>query len=114
MAVIGAGMIVAATLALTTSANHAVAQSRHFSCTGVSIAPTSEQSQLTARLNLDSPRTVTVDTGNGAVNASVVSNSKIQLKFRSKQFVGEFFHYTNDLFLIYPSGHLARLTCNPA
>jgi hypothetical protein len=43
-----------------------------------------------------------------------MSDNQIQLKFSTKEFVGEFFHYTNDLFLIYKSGHLARLTCAPA
>jgi len=43
-----------------------------------------------------------------------LSNNKIQLKFQTKQYVGEFFHYTNDLFLIYKLGHLARLNCKRA
>ncbi len=41
-------------------------------------------------------------------------NNKIQLKFATKEFVGEYFHYTGDLFLIYKSGQLARLSCSPA
>jgi len=51
--------------------------------------------------------------GKGAVNALVLSNNRIQLKFRTKDFVGEYFYYDRDLFLIYRSGHLARLTCKP-
>jgi hypothetical protein len=54
---------------------------------------------------------VSIDTGNGPQRASVVSNNRIQLRFRTKDFTGEYFHYTSDLFLIYRSGHLARLTC---
>ena len=33
---------------------------------------------------------------------------QIQLKFR---FEGEYFHYSGDLFFIYKSGHLMKLTC---
>jgi hypothetical protein len=42
----------------------------------------------------------------------MISDNKIQLKFSTKDFVGEYFHYTGDLFLIYHSGELARLTCS--
>lgn len=41
----------------------------------------------------------------------ITSNNKLQLKFATKEFVGEYFHYTGDLFLIYPNGQLARLSC---
>ena len=51
------------------------------------------------------------DLGQGAVNARKVSDNKIQLKFRTKDFEGEYFHYTGDLFLIYKSGHLMKLMC---
>ena len=43
----------------------------------------------------------------------VVSDNRIQLKFRTKDFEGEYFHYTGDLFFIYKSGHLMRLMCKP-
>jgi hypothetical protein len=33
------------------------------------------------------------------------------LKFRTKDFEGEYFHYSGDLFFIYKSGHLMKLTC---
>jgi len=42
----------------------------------------------------------------------ITSNNKIQLKFVAEDFVGEYFHYTGDLFLIYNSGQLARLNCS--
>jgi hypothetical protein len=52
-------------------------------------------------------------TGDGKLLAPrITSNNKIQLKFETKEFVGEYFHYTGDLFLIYPSGRLARLSCS--
>jgi hypothetical protein len=52
-------------------------------------------------------------TGDGKILAPrITSYNRIQLKFATKEFVGEYFHYTGDLFLIYPSGHLARLKCS--
>ena len=105
--------LAAATIAIGMSAGYAVAQTRQLTCTGTLIAPTSQQSALTVRLNLGSTKIVAIDVGRGSINAPVVSNNQVQLKFRTKQFIGEFFHYSNDLFLIYPSGHLARLVCNP-
>jgi hypothetical protein len=50
-----------------------------------------------------------VDFGSGNIAAKVESNNNIQLKFN--EFVGEYFHYTGDLFLIYKSSDLERLTC---
>jgi len=41
----------------------------------------------------------------------VGSDNKIQLKFRTKDFEGAYFHYTGDLFFIYKSGHLMKLMC---
>jgi hypothetical protein len=88
-------------------------RTRQFSCTGSMIEPTGlSQSPKTVRMSLSS-QTLMLDLGQGNINPRVVSNNTIQLKFRTKDFVGEFFHYTNDLFLIYKSGHLARLTCKP-
>jgi hypothetical protein len=61
------------------------------------------------------PGKTTIETGSAKkLNAHVTSDNKIQLKFRTKQYVGEFFRYTRDLFLIYKSARLARLTCSPA
>ena len=54
---------------------------------------------------------VSVDLGKGSVSPVVLSNNPLQLKFRTKDFTGEYFHYSSDMFLIYRSGHLARLTC---
>jgi len=56
---------------------------------------------------------VMVGFGQRTVNAPVMSNNIIQLKFRTEDFTGEYFYYTRDLFLIYKSGHLARLACIP-
>ena len=57
---------------------------------------------------------ISVDLGKGIVSARVLSNNPVQLRFRTKDFTGEYFHYNRDMFLIYRSGHLARLTCTPS
>jgi hypothetical protein len=89
----------------------AAAQPAPLACSGSLLEPTAfTPSPASATLVLGPP--VSIDTGKGARRASVVSNNKLQLKFKTKDFTGEYFHYTGDLFLIYRSGHLARLTCS--
>jgi hypothetical protein len=103
--------VTVAALAMLTaiSAAFAAGEQTKFSCSGEMIEPTSlAPSPKSIQLTLSSANKVAV----GDSNARVLSDNKIQLKFQTKKFVGEFFHYTNDLFLIYKSGHLARLTCN--
>jgi hypothetical protein len=85
---------------------------QQMTCTGTMIEPNGiSQSPKTVNLNLEPAHKVTLDLGQGAMNVRIVSNNKIQLKFRTKDFEGEYFHYTGDLFFIYKSGHLMRLTC---
>jgi hypothetical protein len=100
-------MILSSLVAMIASA---AAQPVTFTCSGSLLEPTGfAPSPTSATLALGPP--VSIDTGNGPQRASIVSNNKLQLKFRTKDFTGEYFHYTGDLFLIYRSGHLARLTC---
>jgi hypothetical protein len=85
---------------------------QQLTCSGMMIEPPAlSQSPETVILTLGPARKVTLDVGRGAMNARLVSNNKIQLKFRTKDFEGEYFHYTGDLFFIYKSGHLMKLTC---
>ena len=105
------GVTAAAMLACTTFAGLAQ-DARQQTCTGVMIEPTAtSQTPKTVKLSLGPGRKVALDLGEGSVNARVASDNKIQLKFRTKDFEGEYFHYTGDLFFIYKSGHLMRLTC---
>lgn len=46
--------------------------------------------------------------------ARVLTNNTIQLKFTTGKFIGEYFHFTGDLFLIHTDGRLTRLTCKPS
>jgi len=85
---------------------------RQFACTGTMIEPSGmSTSPQTVVMTLGPAQTVTLDLGNGVVNARRVSDNKIQLKFRTKEFEGEYFHYTGDLFFIYKAGHLMKLMC---
>jgi hypothetical protein len=81
-------------------------------CSGTMIEPSAmSPSPETVVLTLGPAQKITLDLGKGVVNARKVSDNKIQLKFRTKDFEGEYFHYTGDLFFIYKSGHLMKLTC---
>ena len=75
---------------------------RQFACTGTMIEPSGmSTSPQTVVMTLGPAQKVTLDLGNGVVNAHRVSDNKIQLKFRTNEFEGEYFHYTGDLFVIY-------------
>jgi hypothetical protein len=85
---------------------------RQLTCTGTMIEPSAmSQSPETVVMTLGPAQKVTLDLGKGVVNARTLSDNKIQLKFRTKEFEGEYFHYTGDLFFIYKTGHLMKLTC---
>jgi hypothetical protein len=85
---------------------------RQLTCSGTIIEPSGiTPSPETVVLRLGPPKRVAFDLGKGVVNARTVSDNEIQLRFRTKDFEGEYFHYTGDLFLIYRSGHLMKLMC---
>jgi hypothetical protein len=93
----------------------AAAAATQFSCTGVKIEPVSlKQAPITVKLNLVSAHKIALSLDNSDVKSTVTNDDQITLHFRTRDFTGEFFHYTNDLFLIYHSGHLAKLSCTPA
>jgi hypothetical protein len=102
-------MIAAAACVVT--AAYAQSTSTRLGCDGQLIEPTSKASSPKALQLTISSGKVGVNLGTGDIAATVESNNNIQLKFKTDEFVGEYFHYTGDLFLIYKSGHLARLTC---
>ena len=67
-------------------------EAKQLACTGMMIEPTAmSQSPETVVLTLEPAQKITVDLGKGAVNARKVSDNKIQLKFRTKDFEGEYF-----------------------
>ena len=85
---------------------------RQFACSGTMIEPSAmSPSPENVVLTLVPAQKVTLDLGQGVVSARRVSDNKVQLKFRTKDFEGEYFYYTGDLFFIYKSGHLMKLMC---
>src|SRR5262245_30469614 len=85
---------------------------QQFTCTGTMIEPSAmSQSSETIVMTLGPAQKIALDLAKGVVNARRVSDNKIQLKFRTKEFEGEYFHYTGDLFFIYKTGHLMKLMC---
>ena len=104
-------IMITATVCLAATAANAQSTSTQLGCDGQLIEPTTKASSPKALQLTISSGKVGVDFGSGNIAAKVESNNNIQLKFKTDKFVGEYFHYTGDLFLIYKSGHLARLTC---
>jgi hypothetical protein len=95
------------------------AAEQQFSCRGQVVQgmtdPAAQPKSIDLNVTLGDKNKLSMRTGDGKVLAPrITSNNKIQLKFATKEFVGEYFHYTGDLFLIYHSGPLARLTCSRA
>jgi len=93
------------------------AAEQQFSCKGQVVQemsnPAVQPKPIDLNVTLDDKNKLSMKTGDGKTLAPrVTSNNKIQLKFATKEFVGEYFHYTGDLFLIYNSGQLARLNCS--
>ena len=109
------GLAAILVMAQAPGAGTAAAAATQFSCTGVKIEPVSmKQTPITVKLNLVSERKIALNLDNSDVKNTVTNDDPITLHFRTRDFTGEFFHYTNDLFLIYHSGHLAKLSCTPA
>src|SRR6476620_2174246 len=95
-----ANSMVAATVCLAATASNGRSTSTRLSCDGQLIEPISKATSPKAlQLTIGSGK-VGVDFGNGNIAAKVESNNDIQLKFNTDEFLGEYFHYTNDLFLI--------------
>ena len=89
----------------------AVAAPTSRNCTGTLIQPNGDApAAKTVKLVVGAP--TSLDQGNGMQRVTVLSNNNVQLKFKTPDFTGEYFHYTGDLFLIYKTGHLARLSCS--
>jgi hypothetical protein len=68
-------------------------EARQLTCSGTMIEPSGmSPSPETVVLTLGPPKKVALDLGNGVVNARRVTDNKIQLRFRTKDFEGEYFH----------------------
>jgi hypothetical protein len=112
---LGAGSLILLTMMVEPGA----AAEQQFTCKGQVVQENDQpgRSAQTDRSERDiGPKEQAIDDFGRRQNARSPHDEqhKIQLKFATKEFVGEYFHYTGDLFLIYRSGQLARLSCSPA
>jgi hypothetical protein len=111
------GLATGAFILLVLMAGPCGAADRQYSCKGQLIrdaGPGAQPTPVVLNVTLGEANKLSMKTGEGVDLAPrTVSDNKIQLKFETSEFVGEYFHYTGDLFLIYPSGQLARLSCLP-
>ena len=113
------GLAVCSLILLIIAVKTGSAAEQQFSCKGQVIDegtnPAVQSKPIDLDVTLGDKNKLSVKTGDGKMLAPrITSNNKIQLKFVTKDFVGEYFHYTGDLFLIYTSGQLARLNCSRA
>jgi hypothetical protein len=109
------GLAVSGLFLLTTFGGAVIAAEQQLSCKGEMIVdPAGQQTApIALNLNLGGPSNTTIEMdGSKKLKVRVISDNKFQLKFQMKQDVLEFFPYSSELFIIYKSGHLARLTCS--
>ena len=103
------------TLALLTALNQpSIAAEAQFSCKGQVVQQMADPATPPKPIDLGATlgdKKLSIKIGDNQLVPRITSNNKVQLKFATKDFVGEYFHYTGDLFLIYKSGQLARLNC---
>lgn len=109
--------IAAGGLFLLTLVGPSIAAEQQFSCKGQVMQqmtnPAVQPKPIDVEVVLGDKQKMSIKTGDDkTLLPRITSNNKIQLKFATKEFIGEYFHYTGDLFLIYNSGQLARLNCS--
>jgi hypothetical protein len=112
-----ATVLALSSLILLTITVRVSASERQLSCKGQVVQdepnPAAQPKPIDLNVTLGDNNKLSVKAADGKMLAPrITSNNKVQLKFATKEFVGEYFHYTGDLFLIYPSGELARLNCS--
>ena len=110
-------LTVGSLILLTTMVRPGGAAEQQFACKGQVVQemnnPAVQQKPIDLNVTLGDKNKLSITSGDGKILAPrITSNNKVQLKFATKEFVGEYFHYTGDLFLIYNSGPLARLSCS--
>jgi len=111
--------LAAGSLLLLMMAGTSTAAEQQFSCKGQVVQektdPAIQPKPIDLSVTLGEKSKMSIKTNdNKTLTPRITSNNKVQLKFATREFVGEYFHYTGDLFLIYRSGQLARLNCSRA
>jgi hypothetical protein len=105
-------------VATSTFIRVSAAAEQQFSCNGQVVqemtgpAATQPRTPINLTVSLGDKSKMTIKMADKTLVSRITHNDKLQLKFTTSEFVGEYFHYTGDLFLMYKSGKLARLTCS--
>lgn len=112
-----AGWNLGSLLLLTMISGPATAADQQFSCKGQVVQgmtdPAVQPKPIDLSVSFSDKKQMSIKTSDDKkLNPRITANNKVQLRFATKDFVGEYFHYTGDLFLIYNSGQLARLNCS--
>jgi hypothetical protein len=99
------GLAVGSLILLTMMVGPGRAAERQFACKGQVVQemlnPAVQPKPIDLNVTLGDRNKLSITTGDGkTLTPRITSNNKIQLKFVTKEFVGEYFHYTGDLFLI--------------
>ena len=113
-------LVLGSLVLLTITVEPGRATDQQFSCKGNIIQGETDPNPLDLpkpidlNVTLSDQNNLSIKTGDGKLlSPRITSDNKLQLRFETDEFVGEYFHYTGQLFLIYPnSGLLARLTCS--
>jgi hypothetical protein len=111
------GLAIGSLILLTMMVQPVAAAEQRLSCKGQLVQgeanPAAQSRPIDLNVTLGDKDKLSIKADDGKMVAPrVTSNNRIQLKFVTKEYVGEYFHYTGDLFLIYHSGQLARLVCS--
>ena len=111
------GLAVSSLILLTMMVGPGAAAERQFACKGQGFQQMTNPADPPNPIDLNvtmGENKLSITTSDGkTLTPRITSNNKIQLKFVTKEFVGEYFHYSGDLFLIHKSGLLERLNCSP-
>ncbi len=59
------------------------------------------------------PVEITLPGADKPINAAIIANNPIQLKFSAAGLTGEYFNFSGDLFLIHKDGRFTKLACKP-
>jgi len=112
-------LVLGSLILLTITGEPGRAADQQFSCKGDVVQgetnpnPLDQPKPVDLNVTLGDENKLSIKTGDGKLlSPRITSDNKLQLRFETDEFVGEYFHYTGQLFLIYHSGQLVRLTCS--
>jgi hypothetical protein len=113
-------LVLGSLILLTITVGPGRAADQQFSCKGDIVQgetnpnPLDQPKPIDLNVTLGDDNKLSLKTGDGKLlTPRITSDNKLQLRFETDEFVGEYFHYTGQLFLMYRnSGLLARLTCS--